>query len=217
MNKIGGNAQIREELTQALAEGREVTAKVRWLAGNNEEGQNRWIYFTPLIGSKGQIGAWVAILEDDDKTDKPRAGTGPVNALPQNGLVRVASTIEEESSDFEDNQERNTAADARKALSMQTSTKGSSSIHTPKISWSGSAITPEQRKPDLNWAQNWPESPLSKVNVDAFEIDEDYQPLEERLRKKRERDAAMMLDQSGLPTGRKTYKSLAPASFMSVE
>lgn len=216
MNKIGGNAQIREELTQALAEGREVTAKVRWLAGNGEEGQNRWIYFTPLIGSKGQIGVWVAILEDDDNTDKPRAGTGSVTALPQNGLVRVASTIEEEPRDFEDNQERNTAAGARKALSKQTSTKGSS-IHTPKISWSGPEIPPEQRKPDLNWAHNWPESPLSEVTVDTFEIDEDYEPLEERLRKKRERDAAMMLDQSGLPTGRKTYKSLAPASFMSVE
>ncbi|MCJ1358057.1 MAG: hypothetical protein MMC33_008055 [Icmadophila ericetorum] len=198
MNKIGGNAQIREELTQALAEGREVTAKVRWLVGNGEEGQNRWIYFTPLIGSKGQIGVWVAILEDDDNTDKPRAAR--VNQMAQNGMVRVASIIEEEPDDFE--AKPGNLRPPRSDSNRNSSSTRNSHVHSPKISWSGPEVPPEQH---------------AIIDALSLEMDDDYEPLEERLRKKRERDAAMMLDQSGLPVGRKTYKSLAPASFMSVE
>ena len=50
MAKIGGSNRVREELTQALADGRGVTAKVRWVSRRDSEGRNRWIHCTPLIG-----------------------------------------------------------------------------------------------------------------------------------------------------------------------
>ncbi len=67
MNKIGGSSGVRDELTAALAEGRGVTAKVHWLSKIDEDGRNRWIHCTPLIGSNGQIGVWMIILIDDDQ------------------------------------------------------------------------------------------------------------------------------------------------------
>lgn len=67
MNKIGGSARVRDELTAAMAEGRGVTAKVRWVSRTDEEGRNRWIHCTPLLGSNGQIGVWMIVLVDDEK------------------------------------------------------------------------------------------------------------------------------------------------------
>lgn len=67
MNKIGGSSRVRDELTSALAEGRGVTAKVRWVTRADEEGRNRWIHCTPLVGSNGQIGVWMVVLVDDDQ------------------------------------------------------------------------------------------------------------------------------------------------------
>lgn len=67
MNKIGGSSRVRDELTSALAEGRGVTAKVRWVSRADEEGRNRWIHCTPLVGSNGQIGVWMVVLVDDDQ------------------------------------------------------------------------------------------------------------------------------------------------------
>ncbi|KAI4260823.1 MAG: hypothetical protein L6R42_003860, partial [Xanthoria sp. 1 TBL-2021] len=67
MNKIGGSQRVRDELTSALAEGRGVTAKVRWVSRADEEGRNRWIHCTPLVGSNGQIGVWMIVLVDDDQ------------------------------------------------------------------------------------------------------------------------------------------------------
>jgi len=66
MDKIGGSTRVHEELSTALAEGRGVTAKVRWLSRTDEEGRNRWIHCTPLVGSNGQIGVWMVVLVDDD-------------------------------------------------------------------------------------------------------------------------------------------------------
>lgn len=67
MNKIGGSARVRDELTAAMAEGRGVTAKVRWISRADDEGRNRWIHCTPLLGSNGQIGVWMIVLVDDEK------------------------------------------------------------------------------------------------------------------------------------------------------
>ena len=67
MNKIGGSGRVQDELTAALAEGRGVTAKVRWVSKADEEGRNRWIHCTPLIGSNGSIGVWMVVLIDDDQ------------------------------------------------------------------------------------------------------------------------------------------------------
>ncbi len=67
MTKIGGSSRVRDELTSALAEGRGVTAKVRWISKADEEGRNRWIHCTPLLGSNSQIGVWMVVLVDDDQ------------------------------------------------------------------------------------------------------------------------------------------------------
>lgn len=76
MTKIGGSNRVRDELTAALAEGRGVTAKVRWITKLDEEGRNKWIHCTPLVGSNGNIGVWMVVVVDDPKsTGKFTAGT----------------------------------------------------------------------------------------------------------------------------------------------
>ncbi|CAG8949435.1 hypothetical protein HYFRA_00005064 [Hymenoscyphus fraxineus] len=68
MAKIGGSSRVRDELTQALADGRGVTAKVRWVSKNDMEGRNRWIHCTPLIGANGAIGVWMVVIVDDENS-----------------------------------------------------------------------------------------------------------------------------------------------------
>jgi hypothetical protein len=68
MERIGGSPRVREELTQALADGRGVTAKVRWVSKQDVEGRNRWIHCTPLIGSNGAIGVWMVVLVEDENS-----------------------------------------------------------------------------------------------------------------------------------------------------
>ena len=67
MNKIGGSIRVRNELTQALANGQGVTAKVRWVNKSGEEGRHRWIHCTPLLGNNGQIGVWMVVIVDGEK------------------------------------------------------------------------------------------------------------------------------------------------------
>lgn len=66
MAKIGGSNRVRDELTQAFADGRGVTAKVKWVSKQDLEGRNRWIHCTPLIGSNGAIGVWMIVIVDDE-------------------------------------------------------------------------------------------------------------------------------------------------------
>jgi hypothetical protein len=81
MKKIGGSPRVREELTQALAEGRGVTARVRWLSKADEDGRNRWIHCTPLLGSNQQIGVWMVVIVDEEKEHVRRYREAPpVNA-----------------------------------------------------------------------------------------------------------------------------------------
>lgn len=67
MARIGGSPRVREELTQALADGRGVTAKIRWVTKQDTEGRSRWIHCTALLGSNGAIGVWMVVIVDDDK------------------------------------------------------------------------------------------------------------------------------------------------------
>lgn len=67
LDRIGGSTRVREELSAALAEGRGVTAKVRWVTKAGEDGRNRWIHCTPLLGSNSLIGVWMVVLVDDDQ------------------------------------------------------------------------------------------------------------------------------------------------------
>lgn len=65
MDKIGGSPRVHDELTQALADGRGVTARVRWITKTDMEGYNRWIHCTPLLGGNGAIGVWMIVIVDD--------------------------------------------------------------------------------------------------------------------------------------------------------
>lgn len=66
MAKIGGSDRVRAELTQALADGRGVTAKVKWVSKTDTQGYNRWIHCTPLLGNNGAIGVWMIVIVDDE-------------------------------------------------------------------------------------------------------------------------------------------------------
>ncbi|KAK4693603.1 hypothetical protein P7C71_g3830, partial [Lecanoromycetidae sp. Uapishka_2] len=93
LDKIGGSARVREELSTALAEGRGVTAKVRWVAKVDEDGRNRWIHCTPLLGSNGSIGVWMVVLVDDDQELSRKWKQAPPVA-PHRGRVYNGSSIE---------------------------------------------------------------------------------------------------------------------------
>lgn len=110
MNRIGGSNRVREELTAALAEGRGVTAKVRWVSGkiqssnnnnaspssgsggagapgqeadqanNPAAGRNRWIHCTPLVGVNGHIGVWMIVIVDDEKEKMRRQFAGQLSS-----------------------------------------------------------------------------------------------------------------------------------------
>ncbi|CAK3882878.1 hypothetical protein AC579_8755 [Lecanosticta acicola] len=70
LNRIGGSSRVRSDLGAALAEGRGVTAKIRWLtrpADDGEgEGRPRWIHCTPLLGHSGAVGVWMVVLVEDE-------------------------------------------------------------------------------------------------------------------------------------------------------
>ncbi|KAK4942336.1 hypothetical protein LTR10_017943 [Elasticomyces elasticus] len=70
LNKIGGSTRVKEELTAAFAEGRGVTAKVRWISRGDEQGKNKWIHCTPLVGHQGQIGVWMVVIVDDEQSNE---------------------------------------------------------------------------------------------------------------------------------------------------
>lgn len=93
MDKIGGSARVRDELSIALAEGRGVTAKVRWVSKIDEDGRNRWIHCTPLLGSNGQIGVWMVVLVDDDQELARKWKQAPPVA-PHRGRVYNGSSRE---------------------------------------------------------------------------------------------------------------------------
>lgn len=86
MNKIGGSNRVREELTAALAEGRGVTAKVRWVTRHDDPsgGRNKWIHCTPLIGVEGKIGVWMVVIVDDERhrSERQRVGGGGMGRGP---------------------------------------------------------------------------------------------------------------------------------------
>lgn len=90
MNKIGGSSRVRNELSAALAEGRGVTAKVRWLSRADEEGRSRWIHCTPLLGSDGRIGVWMIVVVDGDQVLGRRWRQAPPVA-PHRGRVYDSS------------------------------------------------------------------------------------------------------------------------------
>lgn len=67
---MGGSSRVRADLAQALSDNRGVTAKIRWLARPNDdgegEGRRRWIHCTPLLGHSGAVGVWMIVLIDEE-------------------------------------------------------------------------------------------------------------------------------------------------------
>lgn len=70
LHRIGGSPRVRADLAAALGEGRGVTAKIRWLARPDEDGEGegrpRWIHCTPLLGHTGAVGVWMVVLIDEE-------------------------------------------------------------------------------------------------------------------------------------------------------
>lgn len=87
MDKIGGSDRVRDELTAALAEGRGVTAKVRWVSKSDENGRSRWIHCTPLMGGNGQIGVWMVVIIDDEQELRRWKQAPPVPPTPPRGPI----------------------------------------------------------------------------------------------------------------------------------
>lgn len=206
MDKLGGSVRVRNELTQALEDGREVTAKIRWKVSENEESQDRWIFFTPLIGRKGEIGVWMAILEDDipeavvrvqhTKSVKPSfASTSPI---PEDQEPESAeSTIR----DMVPVHHTSQVPGFRQELARHESTTSVTSF--------------ARSSPSLDFDQRSKAPSVSGMTIDTILSDGDgeYLSLEERLRRKRERDTSMMLENPGFSI-RKTYKSFSPDTFI---
>ena len=89
MNRIGSSDRVKNELVTAFAEGRGVTAKIRWVSRSDDEGRNRWIHCTPLLGSNGNIGVWMVVLVDDETSQpKRRFRPAPPVAHDINGAAR---------------------------------------------------------------------------------------------------------------------------------
>ncbi|EXJ88362.1 hypothetical protein A1O1_05292 [Capronia coronata CBS 617.96] len=136
LNKIGGSNRVREELTAAFAEGRGVTAKVRWITRSDDQGKNKWIHCTPLVGNGGQIGVWmVVIVDDDQKTGPERWPSGrvpPTVATPDADRSRtpVSGYRGQPSSHVRSSQANGTAYDGQSGGSLAS---GSGSVTSFRI------------------------------------------------------------------------------------
>lgn len=115
MDRIGGSAQLRHQIEQALYRGQSVTAKVKWNASSppgNKKGvapggpppqevsdgsiphvvnRNRWIHATPLLGRNSEVGVWMVVLVDEEK-DGGRGGGGGGGGM-SNLSSRAPSTL----------------------------------------------------------------------------------------------------------------------------
>lgn len=196
MNRIGGSARVRDELTQALAEGRGVTAKVRWLSRPDDDGRNRWIHCTPLMGSNGQIGVWMLVVVDDEQEDLKRtrqAPPVPSNMKNAHAISDAAGIVGTGQAAWPSNFDTEMAA-----ISGWGEPNGVGERRTKASDWNLATLRRES----------------TNNHTDDEEDEEGYQTLEERLATRRRLEAERMYDQPGsaIPL-RRTYKSLSPYPF----
>ncbi|KAJ5609289.1 hypothetical protein N7528_009856 [Penicillium herquei] len=71
MSRIGSSSAVKDELTQAMMNGRSVTARIKWVTRFNTDGRNRWVHCTPLYASNGEVGVWMVVIVDDDEETLP--------------------------------------------------------------------------------------------------------------------------------------------------
>lgn len=67
LSRIGSSSAVKDELVQAMVDGRSVTARIKWVTRFSTEGRNRWVHCTPLHASNGQVGVWMVVIVDDDE------------------------------------------------------------------------------------------------------------------------------------------------------
>lgn len=100
LNRIGGSPRVRADLSAALGEGRGVTAKIRWLARPDEDGEGegrpRWIHCTPLLGHTGAVGVWMVVLIDEEGSRESISANRRFRTAPP-----VATTISGAANDFD--------------------------------------------------------------------------------------------------------------------
>lgn len=110
LHRIGGSPRVRADLSAALEEGRGVTAKIRWLARPDEDGEGegrpRWIHCTPLIGHTGAVGVWMIVLIDEE---------GSRESISANRRFRTAPPVSTSigGKDWEPTSGRNTGQERR--------------------------------------------------------------------------------------------------------
>lgn len=111
MNKIGGSQRVRDDLTQALADGRGVTARLRWVSKTDPDGYSRWIHCTPLLGGNGAIGVWMVVIVDEEaqQVASKRFKQAPVIDAKYGRSVPFAVTKEHGMKDFALRNRPNTA------------------------------------------------------------------------------------------------------------
>lgn len=199
LDKINSSGSVRHELAQALEEGREVTAKVIWKAKASDEGYPRWIVCTPLVGRKGQIGVWMVVLDDQiPATAERRRPRNPARVNPKTAGP-IMEVFDEQIDEV--------------GLAAPQRPEARNAGHRLKISWSGPEVPQELRSPKLQWGGGSAGSSVDGTLSDGAYVDSDeYVSLEERLRRKRERDRAMML--GGEAPTQQTYKSLSPETLI---
>jgi hypothetical protein len=82
---------VRSDLRAALAEGRGVTAKIRWLSRPDEDGEGegrpRWIHCTPLLGHSGAVGVWMVVLVDDEASSSAASARRFRQAPPISNVI----------------------------------------------------------------------------------------------------------------------------------
>jgi hypothetical protein len=221
IDKIGGSPEVREELTQALAQGRSVTAKVRWVMKPGDRGRNRWIAFTPLVGSHNQIGVWIAILVDEEsENEQKQAPPVKFRAPPKQTapVPRKQSSLAPESDRATDAEVVNGRIDGRidgrvdSRVDARVDSRTNARVNARPVdaSWGRPVELPER---PASSRKGSPPASLHPSNTSVPEMEEGYETLEVRLRKKRERDAARLLEKGGVVV-KPTYKSLSPYAFM---
>lgn len=76
LSRIGGPADIRDELLHAMMSGRSVTARMKWVNRYKPDGRDRWVHCTHLLANNGEIGVWMVVIVDEEGSEGGPEETG---------------------------------------------------------------------------------------------------------------------------------------------
>ncbi|KAL9115822.1 MAG: hypothetical protein Q9227_000190 [Pyrenula ochraceoflavens] len=215
MDSIHGNARLRAELEEALAQGRNVTAKVKWQPRKSAEGTLRWIAFTPLLGSDGRVGVWVGVMVDEEEAE--RVGGG-VEEPRFDVRGAVEGCVERERQRELKGEIRAKAADSKPETAVANMAKEMAPVRITRDLYEiDDAVSVKSMRSVATQARDMGKDredvpPLPRM--DSGGSGSVSESLEERLRKKRARDAERLRDGGASPGGglgeRRTYKTFSP-------